>query len=804
MESPQNALLRIDDSAVVCEPPRVLARLPEPEPESNSHPFDSWTILTNRRWIILATLVAVVAFTAIDTWNQTPIYRANLKLQIDTEQANILPFKDYATSDFGYIPTEEYLKTQFEALSSRTLATRVINSLKLDKDPRFSGPRAPTSPIAKAMAWGQQKVFAFHPVQREARASVAAAPADEQRFSPHAAAFVSNVTVTPVKDSRVVTVSYDSPDPALAAEVLNALASEYIQMNFETKYDATITASKFLAKQLVDLKAQVEKSEAEMVKFAQEHNIYTLGEKENVIMQTLADLNAALTQAKAERIEKETTWRIVHSGQFPDSLRGDDIRKLEANVGQLQQQHARLRAFYKPGWPELKQTAGELTEAERQLAAAKAAALGNVETAYSAAQQREKLLAEALEAQKSRANELNKDSIQYSILKREVDSSKQIYDGMLQRMKEAGISAGLKSNNIHVVDPAEAPQGPYLPNTTANLIKALAGGLVLGIGLGFFVEQVSAYRDRSLKTPDDVDRFIRLPFLGLIPAVNTNLRAHGWRLLSRAKPAPGSDPGGVAIGEPVALVTQNSPKSIISEAYRDLRTSVLLSSSADRGPKVILVTSSVKGEGKTTTSVNLAITLAQADVKVLLMDCDMRNPSIHRILHVPNTNGISSYLAGTSTDSIPLTDIQISKIPNMFVYTAGRTPPNPSELIGSVRMKECLVALASYFDYIVVDSPPVLAVTDARILATMVDGVLLVIKGGATTKEAVGRSKRLLRDVNSRILGTLLNNVNFRARGSYYYSKYYYDNGQRESDSNDDERAENHAESNSIESAELS
>ncbi len=620
-------------------------------------------------------------------------------------------------------------------------------------------------------------------VLRPANSLPAMAPKSEEKdqlISPLAAAFVSSLAVTPIKDSRVVVVSFDSRDPTLAAQILNTLAAEYIQMNFETKYKATVTASEFLEKQLVDLRAQVQKSEAQLVKFGRAHNIYALGSKENIIMQKLADLDSALTNAQAERIAKESVWKTLAQaspGEFPDSLRNDDIRKLEANIGQLQQQQARLRALFKAEWPELKQIANQLGVAEQQLADAKETAIKEVAAAYGAAEEKEKLLEHAVAAQKVEADTLNKDFIQYSILKREVDSSKQVFDGMLQRMKEAGISAGLKSNNIHVVDPAEPPQSAYLPDITMNMLKALAGGLLLGIALAFLQEHIFSHLDRSLKTPEDIDRYIKLPFLGLIPSVQTPSPVLSLKLSRKnaqiLMPADGHNGStGSADKSIVELIAHYDSQSLISEAYRDLRTSILLSASTARSPKALLVTSSLKGEGKTTTSINLAITLAQANEKVLLVDCDMRNPSIHKVFGLENENGLSSFLSGTSTTDMPLT--QTTQVPNLFLFPAGQMPPNPSELLGSAGMRKCILELSEQFDHILIDSPPLLAVTDARILATMVDGVVLVIKGGETTKEAVIRSRRLLQDVHAPILGTMLNNVDFRSSDSYYYAKNYY------------------------------
>jgi capsular exopolysaccharide synthesis family protein len=359
---------------------------------------------------------------------------------------------------------------------------------------------------------------------------------------------------------------------------------------------------------------------------------------------------------------------------------------------------------------------------------------------------------------------------------------------MLQRMTEASISASLKSRSIQLLDPAEVPKTPYRPNFTANMLLALAAGLLLGIASVLLAEAVDAHLHRHLKTAEDVKQAVRLPFLGLIPSEQIqpsrssrrrlHLRTRGSGIEAATfgavlQDSRGSKGSGIVkadrVTAAVELVTHFDSKSHLSEAYRDLRTSILLSATADSSPKTLLFTSSVKGEGRTATCINLAVTMAQAYEKVLLIDCDLRNPSIHRIFGLNNTNGVSTFLSGTSTSSLPL--IQFSQEYHLFVFPAGRIPPNPAELIESMRMEKCLGALAQHFDHILIDSPPLLSAVDARILATYVDGVILVIKG-TTTKETVMRSKRLLRDAHARILGTMLNDVDPPAFEPLDYSKH--------------------------------
>jgi polysaccharide biosynthesis transport protein len=750
--------------------------LRQPEYNFQVHLLDYWKVMIRRWWIVMLVLIAFVSVSTYMTSRQTPVYRASLKIQIDNDQTNILPFKE--TNTFTYITTEEYLKTQFEALTSRTLANRVIQKLNLDRDPRFMQQAQPDA-LTRFIQRLRSKLPGGQAVN-EAPAKPQVKPKQPSDISPYAGALAASISVSPIKDSSVVVLSYDCGNPSLAADIVNTLASEYIQMNFETKYHASIMASEFLEKQLVDIKAQVEKSEEEMVKFGQVHSIYSLGARENIIMQKLSDLNVALTDAQAERIQKESIWETASKagpGPLPDILATPEIRALETNVSGLQQQYAKLRAVYKPEWWEVKQIAGQLETAEKQLTKVREERIKDCSVAYKTAIQREKLLSEAFQAQKVEADGLNQYAVQYNILKQEVDSNKQIYDGMLQRMKEAGITAGLKSNNIHVVDAAMPPGSPILPDKRGNLIKALLSGFVFGIALAFLTEYVRSYFDRSLKTPEDVDRFVQLPFLGLIPSTHSfdhlgNRKSMMLFLKTRdGDHVPGfKGPNG---SQNIEMITLANTKSLISEAYRHLRTSILLSSNSQTRQKSIVVTSSKRGEGKTTTCVNLAITLAQANKKVLLMDCDLRNPKIHRILGLRNVDGVSTFLSDGSKPLNLL--IENTAIPNLYVLTAGQIPPNPSELIGSPMMKKCLAAVSQRFDHVLVDTPPLLAVTDGSILANLVDGVILVIRGGDTTKEAIMRSKQLLTHAHARIIGTMLNNVDLHTCEPHYYSRYFYD-----------------------------
>jgi polysaccharide biosynthesis transport protein len=766
---PNQSLIRAQDAtrypAHYYPPPEYPGYAQDFAEDDQVNLLDYWRVLVKRRWTILTFAAVILTVTAIATWKAAPVYRSTIKIQIDPEQSNLLPFKELGDMGSNYAQSQDYLQTQFKILESETLATRVIKTLGLDdRDSRFLKEAKPVSK-SKTIQWVRDLLSLSEKEDKNTDPE-----SMQQRTMTDLVKYLrKNLTTSPIRNSRLVDVSFDSGDPNLAAEIANRLADEYIQMNFDMKIASAKKARDMLEQQVVDLKKRVEASETVLVQFSGEHNIYELSDKENVIVQKLSDLNTALTAAQAERIQKESVWKIVQQagqGYFPEVLRNKIIEGLETNLATLKVQQAKLAAAFRPGWPELDQVTGQVHEAEAQLNVEKQMAVKNVETEYRTAVQREKLLSDALASQKSEADTFNKNSIQYNILKRQSETDKQLYDGLLQRMNESGVSSGLKSDNIHVVDEAKPQRIPYRPNKPLNLALGLSLGLLFGIALAFFVEHL----DSSIKTPDDIDRFIKLPALGVIPSAASLLSSGRRKLL----PVPGGAAAAKAdggTGKSVELITYNDTKSLISEAYRNLRTSVLLSSGSGRPPKILLVTSSQAGEGKTTTAINIAITLAQTGEKVILLDCDMRNPRVHRVIGLENTVGMSTFLSGNSDLS---SLIQQSEIPNLFAVSAGRVPPNPAELLGSARMKQGLTLLDEYFDHIVIDSPPVLSVTDARIIGSLVDGVVLVVKGGETPKEAVQRTKRLLQEVHAHILGTLLNNVDVHSADYYYYSKYYY------------------------------
>jgi capsular exopolysaccharide synthesis family protein len=736
----------------------------QPDEDVSIGILDYWRVVVKRKWIILTITLVVIVIVGIKTWKETPMYSATAKLQIDVEQSNILPYKD-AFQDAGGGAYLEYLQTQIKTIQSASLASRVIRALNLEANPKFLGEARP-SLMTWFVAWvASQFDSATKKGEGPLKSDRGADVTKDVGCSPLAGSFLANLSVVPLRGSRLVEVTFICRDAALAATIVNSICSEYIQYNFEAKVSATQSATAFLSKQLVDLQSKVEKSEEDLINFGRERGIVTLGDQGSEVNRRLFDLTVALTQLQMDRMQKEAAWHVLQETlpDIPENLRSADMVALESKLAALRQDEASLSVQYKPGWPGLDRVQSQREELERQLAQLKQKAIKAIGNDYQMAVRRENLAIEAIAAQKTEATTLNQNSIQFNILKQEVESNRQLYDGFLQRLKEAGVSAGLKSSNIRVLDGAEIPGAPYTPDKSRNLLFALLAGLGIGIGLAFFLEHL----DNSVKTPEDVDRFIKLPSLGVIPSLSSLLPAPPRNRLTASTGATnGSDDS-----RSIELITHHHAESMLSEAYRNLRTSVLLSSAAGRPPKSLLFTSSQIGEGKTTTALNIAIALAQTGRKVIILDCDMRHPRLHRFLNLDRTAGMSAFLSGNSDLS---SIIQQTAIPNLLAVPAGRFPPNPAELVGSERMKQAIAFLDERFDHIVIDSPPLLLVADARILATTVDGVILVIKAGKTPRQAVQHSKLLLQQVHAHVIGTLLNDADIFSPDFYYYSRSYY------------------------------
>jgi len=572
----------------------------------------------------------------------------------------------------------------------------------------------------------------------------------------------ASLRVSVVPNTRIIELRYTHPDPKFAADVVNTVAQAYIEDNFKGKYDSTMQTTEWLSKQLADLQVQVETAQEKLVRYQRVNGIVGLDEKQNIITAKLDELNRELTNAQADRMQKEANYRSATAGggaALGESESGSVLDKLRNQLADLKTQYADASVRFGPAYPRMVELQSQIAQVQTNIDQENQRNLERLRQAYLASLEREKLLKAALEAQKNQANQLNEKAIEFSLLKRDAEASRQLYEGLLQRLKEAGITAGLKSNNLRIIDAARVPLYPSKPDVPRNLEFATLFGLVGGVALVFLMEAL----DTSIRTPDQIQALCGLPVLATIPT-HPKLHAGRSRLLSQGRPD----------GLSIALSVHTNPRSQMSEAFRALRTSLLLSLPG-APPKVLVVTSALPQEGKTTTSVNVALSLAQRGNRVLLVDADLRRPSIHRIMGVANTNGLSALLSGSDTPDNAI--LQSQQIPNLYVLPAGSPPRQPAELLGSI--KSYIEEWCRQYDHIVIDTPPVLSVTDAVLVATCADAVLLVTRAGSTTKAALRRTADLLQRVNARIAGVVLNGININSADYYYYygskhgSSYY-------------------------------
>lgn len=705
-------------------------QIPNYIPLAPEEPFwaNYWLILRKRKWVVVSTLVVVVALAAIVSFRTTPIYDAFAKIEINRPNSDVLlGFKDVGAGvDSGYIDDQLELATQVNILQSSGIATQVIKTLNLDP-----------------------------PIEAQSENPGIAKPADLSKEAEQIAMFQAALRVAPVPETRLVEIRYSSPNPQLAATVVNSLVQTFIEENIKAKFDSTMQASDWLSKQLVDLQLKVETSQEKILRYEKENGMLGVDEKQNIITAKLDELNKELTSAESDRIQKQSQYQQALSGN-PELLENSDketlIAKLRAEEADLKMQYAHLTSQFGESYPKVIDLKDQLQQLQGNIQTEIKKMGARAESQYQAALHHEKLLRVAFEAQKEEANRLNQKAVEYNILKRDYETNRKLYEDLLEKLKQAGVSAGLKSSNIRVVDGARVPTSPSSPNIPRNLELSLLLGTLGGIGLAFVLEAL----DTTVRTPEQAEVVSALPSLGIIP-----LSVNGRRPFLAAL-------NGSTFS--MELITFKRPQSQVAESFRSLRTSILLSGSSDTRPKLLLITSALPQEGKSATSINLAIVLAQKGSRVLLVDADMRRPTLHRVLGVSRDVGLSSILDGTTPDDnsvVPAPDF-----PNLFVLPSGPSPSNPAELLDSGRLRTLLEQWRSQYDYVIIDTPPALSVTDAVVLSPVADAVIIVVRSGQTTKHAVRRTCDTLCQVNARILGIVMNAVDLRSPDLYYY--YYY------------------------------
>ncbi len=703
-----------------------------------------WTVILRRKWTIVAALAIATLAALIGTFNATPIYRSSLLLHIEPQSDRFLEYQQNVS--LGEPSWDwNFYETQYELLKSRSLARRVIDQLGLEAT-------KPPGEAAEPSFLAELKRTIKGWINAEAGAEPEAAPssgAPEGRPANLEGALLGNLTVAPVPNSRLVRIHYDSPSAREAAAVANAVADNFVNLTLERRYDATAYAKKFLEERIQQVRANLEDSENRLLTYAKEREIVNLDDRLGNLLQTLSAMSSALVQAEAQRIRAESEYAQALEGRGPAVLKTLDsevIQKLKARKGDLEVQYQEQLKVFKPGYPRMEQLQRQIAEIDQQIEREVDAIRAAVEADYAAKVREQATLQTRVSEVKAEVLALQDRSTDYQTLKREVETNRALYDGLLQRMKEVGVVAGISTNNISIVDRAQVPGSAYKPNLRNNLIKALAIGLIAGILLAFLLEHM----DDTVKGSEDVEGRVRAPLLGVIPKVSA--RQHG------------------IAEEEIALLAAKDPKSPLAEAVRSLRTQLIFST-ADGAPKITHLTSPGPGEGKTTAAANIAITFAQAGGKVLLIDADLRAPSLHRAFKLPNTIGLTNYLAG---DTKPAEIAQATEITRLFTVTSGPLPPNPVELLSSAKMLDFLSLASERFDYVVLDGPPVVGLADALVLANLARATILVVESGRTRYGAIEGSIKRLVAANAAIIGAVVSKLGPTGKGYGYGYSYDY------------------------------
>ncbi len=701
------------------------------EGEIDLHAY--WRLVMRRRWVIAAVFAAAVLVTMLVTLRQTKIYAATATIIIDLNAPRLLnkeQVQDVVDSGTGgYWYSKEYYETQYKVITSHAVAQRVVDKLELSRDLRFLG-------------LDEEK----DPKKAEERLA---------RVQP-AEALRKRLQVLPVKDSRVVRILVEDRDPKWAATLANAVAEAYITESLSVRSTTTQSASEWLEKQLADLETKLAKSSDDLFKFKQAHDIVATSweDRQSMVSQRLSAVNDALTRARVTKAQLEARTEQVtgltaaldngepSTDAFAIVNQSKTVQDLKLRYFEARMDCADLQVAYLKDHPKVLACQAKLAAARDGLTREVRAILEGARREYQEAVQTERKLRALLNESKEDAFGLNQHEKEYLELKRAQDNNQRLYDIVLQRLKETGVTGMMQMSNVRILDRAEAPRTADSPKPLRNLAIALVLGLLGGVGLAFLLESL----DTSITSREQIEERLGIPFLGIVPTIE-----RGNEQVVRD------------------LFVHSNPQSAAAECLRSIRTNLLFMSPG-RPLKTILVTSSGPGEGKTTTAASLAEIMADGGNRVLLIDADMRRPRLHKVFGVEPGHGLSSLVLGESRLDAA---VHRTNIENLSVLTCGPIPPNPAELLHTDAFKAILAEAAQRFDRVIIDSPPAGVVADAVVMSTLVDGALFVLKAGQTSRDAAGRALRSLLDVNARVFGAVLNDMDLEDRKYAQYYTYY-------------------------------
>lgn len=717
-----------------------------------------WRLIVKHRWLLVAVAAAGLVAALLLSFIQTPQYLASTTVQVDKRAPRVVKFQEDPVSEGD---ERSAIGTQLEILKSRALAERVIEELRLDRqeqsDLQRKAEQASESAGDEASAeggapqgegWGAvlsgmtERMKDSYTKMREP----ALRSADQLNRQAVVDEFVKTVKVEQLRNTRMIRISAENADPQLAARMANSMAQAFIALSLERRLESSAYAKTFLETQLALTKAKLEESERRINEYSRSRNILTLDEKTNVINQTYTDFASALSKAEQERIKLESEFDAVRSN--PDSSR----QVLESRVIQTyKEQRARLDAeyqlnakIYKKDFPKMQQLEAQINDLDGKVESEVQSILRSLRNLLDTARSQEAQLAKRLGQARSEIVSGQDKNVDFNLLKREVDTNRELYDGLLQQVKEVGVAGGVEANNIQVVDKAHAPLFPHKPRLGLNAAIGLMAGLMLGLLLVFLLESL----DDSIKFSDEVEKLLAVPLLGVIPKIREKVNLPS-----------------------IALLAHEDPRSHLAEAYRSVRTSLQFSTS-EGAPRRLVLTSTTKNEGKSTSALALAINFAQLGKRVVLMDGDMRNPTVHKLLGMTNVFGLSNYLSGHAQADGVL--VQATTIPNLSVITSGPIPPSPVDLLTGPRFLELLDSLElGGVDYIIIDGPPVLGLADAVVLGNQVHSVLYVAQANLTRKSHIKDAFRRLRMAGVLPRGVVLTKTTAQNMAYYDYQSYY-------------------------------
>lgn len=743
------------------QPPEALGR-PEVTDTASGvavegrHVLDYVRVLYKRRWLATFAFVVVVVINTVYTYTRVPIYQASARLLVQAQRQN------YGFTDITP-PEPPDFQTQFAMLRSRSAIKKTMQSLHIWQETAPSKESGTTaipenqkrevvkSSLAARFNTARKLVVGFFGASASTSASADGSPEDEQTAAEarQIEGFLSGVGVSPVPGSSIVDISYTSTDPVLTARYANALARQYVDQSLEQKSLATKEVSEWLSERIIEQREKVEASEQALRRYLENNAAVALDESETHIMQSLSELATNVTRAKADRIEKEALYNQFRAIQndraalesLPAVQLNPAVQQAKTDLAAAQRNLAQLSEKLGERHPDLIRARQAVKAAEERIPAEIARVVESNRLDVEKARATEASLTRTLEDQKrmALASKSNGSGLELAVLQRDVQSNRQVFEIMMDRARAAGLSSEIKTNNVRILDLAEVPRAPIAPNTNKNLQYGVLGGLIFGVGLAFFFE----YLDNRIKSPEEIRTHLGVAFLGLVPG-------------SHKRSGPPTTP----------LITSGVPPSF-AEAFRVVRTNVLFSS-AEESARSVLVASAGPGEGKTLVASNLAIALAQAGQRVLIIDGDLRRPRLHDVFSVKQEPGLSNLIVGDAKAA----DVFRASQVGVTVLPSGRIPPNPAELLGSKRFKDLLARLGEHFDWIVIDSPPVMVVTDPMVVAHIVSGVLFVVSADATSRHTARTAIDQLVTSRAHVLGAVLNRVDLDKNG-YYYSQYY-------------------------------